>query len=67
MRFISLLFVLILGGCGIADVATSAATSAKLQAEQAKQGKETVNKMKADMNAATKAEEQRNVNADTEH
>lgn len=66
MRFISFLFVSILGGCGVADVATSAATSAKLQAEQAKQGKETMDKMKTDINAATKAEAQRNANADTE-
>ena len=60
MRFTILFFVLLLSACGVADVATTAATNAKLQAEQAKQGKEAMDKIKADLDAAGKAEEKRN-------
>ena len=42
--------------CGVADVGTAAATSAKLQAEQLKQGKETMDRVKQDLDAATKAQ-----------
>ena len=59
MRFLALVSVMALSACGVADVATSAAVTAKLQAEQARQGKETMDKIKADLDAAAKAEQQR--------
>lgn len=42
--------------CGVADVGISAATTAKMQAEQAKQGKETMDRLKQDLDAASKAQ-----------
>jgi hypothetical protein len=53
---------LLLAACGVADVGTTAATIAKLQAEQAKQDKQIMEKMQADLNAATTAEQQRAAN-----
>lgn len=48
-----------LAACG-ADVATATATTAKLQAEQAKQAKETAAQLMQKIDANTKAMEQRN-------
>ncbi len=55
-----------LAACGVADVGTAAVTQGKLQAEQAKQGKETADKLKADLDAAAKAEEDRLRKAEAE-
>ena len=45
-----------LTACGVADVGISAATTAKMQAEQAKQGKETMDRLQRDLDAASKAQ-----------
>ena len=55
---ISFLLLLSLFGCG-AETVGAAATVAKLQAEQAKQGKADMDKFKANLDAATKASEER--------
>jgi hypothetical protein len=60
MRATVIASVLGLSACGVADVGTTAATTAKLQAEQAKQGQEAIAKIKTDLDAALKAEQQRN-------
>lgn len=49
---------LALAACG-ADVATATATTAKLQAEQAKQAKETAAQLTQKLDASIKAGEQR--------
>ena len=59
MRIQFLVCFLFLSACGIADVGTATVTTAKLQADQAKQGKETLDKMQPDLEAAREAEEQR--------
>ncbi|HEX8987495.1 MAG TPA: hypothetical protein VF816_06000 [Rhodocyclaceae bacterium] len=59
MRIAAIAIVLSLSGCGVADVGTTAATTAKLQADAAKQGQQTMEKMQADIDAAQKAEQQR--------
>lgn len=48
----------ILFGCGI-ETATTAATAAKLQADQAKEGQRTMDKAKADIDAAMKQSDER--------
>lgn len=58
MRFI-ILVSMSLSACGVADVATATATSAKLQAEQARQGKDTVGKVRSDLDAAAQAAQER--------
>lgn len=65
MRFAVMLSVL-LSACGATDVATTAAANAKLQAEQAKQGKETMDKVQSDLSAAMKAGEERAAAADSQ-
>ena len=52
-----------LSGCGL-ESAGSAATVAKLQAEQAKQGKETLDDFKAKLDEATQVAEERTRQAD---
>ena len=59
MRILILTAVLTLSGCGVADVGGAAVTAAKLQAEQAKQGKAEMDKMKTDIEAATRADQNR--------
>jgi uncharacterized protein YoxC len=56
----------LLAACGVADVGVTAASNAKSQAEQLKQGKETIDKVQGDVDAATKAAEQRLQKADAE-
>lgn len=59
MRLLLLITLpLILTACG-ADVATATATTAKLQAEQAKQAQETAARITQQLDANTKALEQR--------
>jgi hypothetical protein len=58
-RIVTVLALLLLVACGVADVGTTAATSAKLHAEQAQQGKETLGKVQSDLDAAARNEEQR--------
>ena len=48
---------ILLFGCGVESVGT-AASVAKLQADQAKQGKETMDKLKTDLDASLKQVEQ---------
>ncbi len=48
------LAVIVLGGCGV-ETAGTAAGVAKLQAEQAKQGKETLDAVRANLDAAAQA------------
>ena len=55
---------LLLSACGVADVATATATTAKLQAEQARQGKDTTGKVRSDLDAAAKGAQQRLETAD---
>ena len=47
---------LVLAACGLADVGTATATSAKLKAEQVKQGQALTDKVKQDLDAAAKAQ-----------
>ena len=51
------LLLLPLFGCGVETVGV-AATTAKLQADQAKQGKEDIDKAKASLDAANKASQE---------
>lgn len=51
------LLLLTVFGCGVETVGV-AATTAKLQAEQAKQGKEDIDKVKASLDAANKASQE---------
>ena len=51
------LWLLTLFGCGVETVGV-AATTAKLQADQAKQGKEDIDKVKASLDAANKASQE---------
>ena len=53
-RFIPFLLLVSLVGCG-AETVGVAATTAKLQADQAKQGKEDMDKLKANLDAANQA------------
>lgn len=61
-----LALLLLLSACGVADVGVTAATNAKIQAEQLKQGKETVNQVQADLDAAAKTAEQQRQKAEAE-
>lgn len=58
--------LLLLSACGVADVGITAATNAKVQAEQLKQGKETINQVQADLDAAAKTAEQQRQKAEAE-
>ena len=51
------LLLLTVFGCGVETVGV-AATTAKLQADQAKQGKEDIDKVKASLDAANKASQE---------
>ncbi len=67
MRWMVLTSLLLLSACGVADVASTSAVGAKLQAEQAKQakqGKQSMDKMRADLDAAAKAGQERNAAAE---
>lgn len=64
MRTTVILLALSLAACGVADVGTSAATAAKLQAEQAKQVQDTAAQLTQKLDAANKAIEQRAAAAD---
>ncbi len=58
MRIVTALWLLlVLSACGVESVGT-AATVGKLQAEQAKQGKENLDAFKTKLEAATKATEE---------
>ena len=56
-RFIPFLLLVSLVGCG-AETVGVAATTAKLQADQAKQGKHDMDKAKAGLDAANKASQE---------
>ena len=56
-KIVPLLLLLSLVGCG-AETVGVAATTAKLQADQAKQGKEDMDKLKASLDAANKASQE---------
>ena len=64
MRYVLLLPLFLLTACGVSDVASTAATGAKIQAEQIKQGKQTMDKMRADLDAAAKTGQERNAAAE---
>lgn len=53
------LLSLVLAGCGVADVGSSAATAAKLKADQVKQGQETAAQVTQKLEAANQAAAQR--------
>lgn len=55
--------ILVLAGCGAESVGTAAGV-AKLQAEQARQGKESLDAAKAGLDAAAKASQDRLKKAD---
>jgi hypothetical protein len=57
--FIWCLSVCLLGACGVAEMGAATAVNAKQQAEQAKLAKETADKLKQDIEAASKANEER--------
>lgn len=59
MRFSTIGLAMILAACGVADVGTTAATTAKLKADEAKQAQEAKDKLTADIAAAANAEQQR--------
>ena len=59
MKTLIVLAALILSGCGL-ETAGSAAAVGKLQAENAKQAKESMGAMKASIEASTKEAEARN-------
>lgn len=54
-----LLAALALAGCGISETATTAATVAKMKAQEAKQGEATKEQILNQIDAANKLEEQR--------
>ena len=58
MRLTLIVLSALLSACGLADVGTSAATAAKLQAEQAKEGKVMIDQAKQAVDAAAKVQEQ---------
>ena len=62
MRPLILALSLMLTACG-ADVATATATTAKLQADQAKQAKETAAQLTQKLDANIKAGEQRSADS----
>lgn len=62
---ITLLPLFLLAACGL-DVGITAASTAKMQAEQVKQGKETINQIQADLDAAAKTADQRRQQAEAE-
>jgi len=66
MRSVTLASLLLLSACGVSDVATTALTGAKLQAEQAGQGKGVLDKVRADLDAAAKADQERTAAAESE-
>ena len=57
MRTAIIISVLLLSGCGV-DSLGAAATTAKLQADQAKQAKENMDAFKAKLDEANKATEE---------
>lgn len=60
MRFLILTTLwLVLAACGVADVGLSAATTAKLQAEQARQAKETAAQIVQKLEASNQVTERR--------
>jgi len=60
MRVVSLgLMILALSACGLADVGTSAATAARVQSEQAKQGEQQIKKTEQELEAAARLREAR--------
>ena len=63
---ISVTVAVLLSACGVADVGTAAVTQGRLQADQAKQGMESADKVKADLDAAAKADEERLRKAEAE-
>lgn len=58
MRFVALLLAMSLTACGVADVGTTAATQAKLQTDQAKQGQQLEERINSQVSAATATAEQ---------
>ena len=56
-KIVPLLLLFLLAGCG-AETVGVAATNAKLQADQAKQGKQDMDKVKAGLDAANKASQE---------
>jgi hypothetical protein len=64
-KYIALLLLLTLSGCGV-DVATSAATVAAAKAKEIKEGKKTEERMVNQVNAALVAGQQRNQTAERE-
>ncbi len=60
-----MVLVLLIAGCGVESVGT-AASVAKLQAEQAKQGKEKMEALKANLDTAMKEAEQNRKKAEEE-
>jgi hypothetical protein len=59
MRYVQLMAVIALAACGVADVGTTAATSAKFAAEQSRQAQQDLEAAKAKIDAAMAAEQQR--------
>lgn len=53
------LFALLLAACGVADVGTSAATAAKLKAQEAEQANAAKAQIESQIDAAQKQAEQR--------
>lgn len=66
IRTTILALALPLAACGVSDLATSTATSAKLQAEQAKQGQAALDKAQSALDGATKAQQERSAAAANE-
>lgn len=58
MRTISIAVIcVLLAACGLADLGASAATTAKIQSEQVKQGKETIKQVQEKLDAVAAARE----------
>ena len=55
-----------LAACGVSDLATSTAASAKMQDEQAQQGQATLDKARSALDAATKERQERSAAAANE-
>ena len=55
-----------LAACGVSDLATSTATSAKLQAEQAQQSQAALDKARSALDDAAKEQQERNAAAANE-
>jgi hypothetical protein len=66
MKTLAPLLALLLAACGVADVGTSAATTAKLKVEEVRQGEALKAQIDSQLEAARQMEEQRRKEIDAQ-